>query len=232
MLKFRYQVSPIRKRYKSLGYAVLLAQSLSANLSVNVQSKPQNRLTASKHFAEASLSPKHADQNTRPEYDFEPWQSSKEAPDLIMVGKSLPGRRESSNEIGRMVQKIGADRSPLLVIPYGYSLNGIENVLFTGNAPGLMDEPLLHRFISTFLPRAWQICESGLNRIHWNNVSLMPYASPLCDTTSLELLAKELKDKAINLILAPMPQIKKNPWTWQMIEKIQIPILLFPKRQR
>lgn len=233
MFKFIYQASPIRAKYKSLGYAVQFAKALSGDLSVKVGRRSEPRFSAFKTLAQGALSLAAQGSNTESIYDFVAQGSSHETPDLIMAGKRLSNSKQACDEISTL-QTMYSARVPVLLIPYGYALKGVQNILFAGNAPGLMDEPLLHRLISVFLPRAWHIKDFSFKRIHWNNVSLMPPASSSANFLPMDTLAQELKNKSIDLILTSVPQIESdtelNFWTREMIGKIQVPILLFPSK--
>lgn len=235
MLKFVYQASPVRARYKSLGYAVQFAKALSGDLTINVRRRPKTCHSTSKPLAQSALSLVAQKENRESIYDFDYRGSSCETPDLIMAGKRLPNSKQAYDEISTL-QTMYSDRVPVLLIPYGYALKDVQNVLFAGNASGLMDEPLLHRLISVFLPRAWHTQDFALKRIHWNNVSLMPYASPAGNSIPMDTFAQELRDKSIDLILTSIPRIKPamglNLWIREMIGKIQVPILLFPSKSQ
>ena len=233
MLEFVYQANPVKGKYKSLGYAIPLTNALSGNLSVNLRSRLKGSLSTSTRMESVSLTGGGLENHTEQVHGHGSSLAEAKVPDLIMTGKQLPSPKVSGTS-NHVLRRMHVGNSPILLIPYGYKFNGIQNVLFTGHGKCLMDEPLLHHLMSVFLPKAWYLHESGPKRIHWNNVSLLPHVSSFCNSIPVDTLDHWSQHNAIDLLLTPVPMINNrlatDHWTRRMIAQIQIPILIFPSK--
>lgn len=208
-----------QKSQKSLAYALGLANSLSSQLSLVYKTGLGNPQQKSMTI-------------WRPEKNGE-WDTIKYGNHPVFLLGKPKLHPESHTEEYQILKQVMELDAPLLVIPYNYPFNGIRNILFTGNAPGLTDHLLTHHLAATFLPRVFKIEQSKLKQIHWNNISHIPETEVPTEYYCHNQLNRNIQQHTIDLTVFP---VTRSPFTNQFcttmkLQKIfllQRPALLIP----
>lgn len=207
MIDLMYITHLDRGKQKNLAYAFELAKSFSSPLSL----LPVFRLNDPDHGKLSIWTP--SKNKVKKEKDGllsavtgTKKTTIKKSTPLFLLGKSNPSNR-SNHKTYKVIKQVICSGFPLLVLPYDYPFKRIRKVLFTGNAPGLTDHPLKHQIAANFLPRAYQLSETKLMRIHWNNIGNIA----------------ESKSPALNFCLS---NLNIN------IERYQIDLAVFPVQGR
>ncbi len=218
-------------KQKTLAYAFGLAKALSSPLSL----LPSTSLGEPEGGKMPIWTPKKREtrNSMRASNKWGKYQKRKKHLPLYILGKSNQSaiRERLAYQI---IQRLIDLDFPTLVLPHNHPFSGIRNVLFAGNAPGLTDHRLKHFIAATFLPRAFQLENVGLKRIHWNNISHIPRRNRSVIDFNCSQLKAEMAQHQIDLTIFPMGSPTSNEGenldALQQILAAKHPVLLLPLR--
>lgn len=218
-------------KQKTLAYAFGLAKALSSPLSL----LPSTSLGEPEGGRMPIWTPKKRDRGNsmRASKKLVKYQKRKKHLPLYILGKSNQSaiRERLAYQI---IQRLIDLDFPTLILPHNHSFSGIRNVLFAGNAPGLTDHRLKHFIAATFLPRAFQLENAGLKRIHWNNISHIPSRNRAVVDFNCSQLKAEMTQHQIDLTILPIGSSpsdeEENLDALPQILSAKHPILLLPLR--
>lgn len=216
-------------KQRTLAYAFGLAKALSSPLSL----LPSTSLGDPEGRKMPIWTPKRRETSNsmRASNKLIKYQKRKKHLPLYILGKSNQSaiRERLTYQI---IQRLIDLDFPTLILPYNHAFTGIRNVLFAGNAPGLTDHRLKHFIAATFLPRAFQLENAGLKRIHWNNISHIPSKHRAAIDFDCPNLKVELEQHEIDLTIFPIGYSasgeRRNRAILRQITAAQHPILLLP----
>lgn len=216
---------------RTLAYAFGLAKALSSPLSL----LPSTSLGEAGGGKMPIWTPKKREtrNNMRASNKLVKYQKRKKHLPLYILGKSNQSaiRERLTYQI---IQRLIDLDFPTLVLPYNHAFSGIRNVLFAGNAPGLTDHRLKHFIAATFLPRAFQLENARLKRIHWNNISHIPRRNQSAVNFDCAQLKAEMTQHQIDLTIFPMGNSPVNEGesldALQQVLSAKHPVLLLPLR--
>lgn len=225
MLELIYITHLYPGKQKNLAYALGLAKAFSAPLSLFSSARLDDPSRGKISIWSPDLNAKRSGWSDVSNFS----RIRKEHFSLYLLGKpNQPAK--SNNQSYRIIQRLVDLGFPILWLPFDYPFRGIKSVLFAGNGPGLTEHKVKQLIAANFLPRVFQVINSTLSRIHWNNISHIDKETQRGLDFSCPILNAELIKNEIDLTVYPI-DVTVSPFTtidWRAVSSVQHPLLFLP----
>lgn len=225
MLDLIYVTHLYPGKEKNLAYALGLAKAFSAPLSLFSSARLDNPSSGKISIWSPDSEVKRSGSSNESKFP----RTQKELFSLYLLGKpSQPAK--NSLQSYRIIQRLVDLGFPILWLPFNYPFRGIKSVLFAGNGPGLTENKVKQLIAANFLPRVFQVMNSTLTRIHWNNISHIDQDTQQGLDFSCPSLNAELIRNEIDLTVYPIDS-NVSPFStidWRGISSAQHPLLFLP----